>query len=343
MQPLNAGDEYLLETLSELNIRPKTMAIFNDRFGALSCLFSHLQPYTIIDYRSQQKACRLNLDLNKMEVDESLWAYLDKALPSTIQIGVIRIPKSLELFRFYLYRLSRVLPDDGMVFCSFMTRNFTGQLLKFAGEFFEEVTQSRAWKKSRLLILQKKKAVKALNFIHPIKLDDGRILKQYPGVFSSGGVDQASRFLMAHTVPVSGTEKVLDLASGNGLLAAFMRKLFPAAEIHLLDDFRLAVESSKLNLMDGKNVFHWDDSLDEFEPETFDFVISNPPFHFEYETNIEVALNLFHGVEKVLKPGGVFQLVASKHLNYKTHLQKLFGTTDQVAANEKFVVYRCQK
>ena len=134
-----------------------------------------------------------------------------------------------------------------------------------------------------------------------------------------------------------------DLASGNGLLAIFLRQEYPDAEIHLLDDFRLAIESSRLNLSGDHNVFHWDDNLDIFEPDFFDLVISNPPFHFGYETNIEVALTLFRGVKKCLRPGGRFQLVASRHLNYKTHLKKLFTETINVAENEKFVVYDCSK
>jgi 23S rRNA (guanine1835-N2)-methyltransferase len=343
LQALNAGDEYLLETLSELNIQPKTLAVFNDRFGALTCLFHHLKPITVLDYRSQEKACRMNLSINKLEIDDALWAYPDKGLPASVEVGVIRVPKSMELFRFYLYQLSKVLPDEATVYCAFMTRNFTGQMLRIAGTFFEDVQQSRAWKKSRLLILQKKKAVNPIDVIHEVSVDDATKLKQYPGVFSSGGVDQASRFLMAHAQAVPGAKHLLDLASGNGLLAVFMRQQYPDAEIHLLDDSRLAVESSKLNLTQGKNVFHWDDSLDDFAAETFDFVISNPPFHFEYETNIEVALNLFYGVAKVLKPGGIFQLVSSRHLNYKTHLEKWFSSTSIVAANDKFEVYLCRK
>ena len=73
----------------------------------------------------------------------------------------------------------------------------------------------------------------------------------------------------------------------------------------------------------------------------FDLIISNPPFHFEHETNIEVALNLFKEVKRCLKKGGSFQLVTSNHLNSKTHLNKLFHKVNIIAQNEKFVVYHC--
>ncbi|MGB1284834.1 MAG: methyltransferase, partial [Polaribacter sp.] len=71
--------------------------------------------------------------------------------------------------------------------------------------------------------------------------------------------------------------------------------------------------------------------------------VSNPPFHFEHENNIEVALNLFSEVQNCLKLGGRFVLVANKHLNYKTHLDKLFCKTEVLAENKKFVIYECLK
>ena len=44
---------------------------------------------------------------------------------------------------------------------------------------------------------------------------------------------------------------------------------------------------------------------------------------FEFENNIEVSIELFKEVYRCLKMGGRFVLVANKHLNYKTHLQKV--------------------
>ena len=57
----------------------------------------------------------------------------------------------------------------------------------------------------------------------------------------------------------------------------------------------------------------------------------------------EVSLNLFKQVWKILKPRGRFQLVGNKHLNYKTHLEKIFPHVESIAENDKFVVYSCVK
>ena len=131
------------------------------------------------------------------------------------------------------------------------------------------------------------------------------------------------------------------MACGNGILAHAALANKPNAEIHLLDDSELAIASSKINIDSEKACFHYNDTLDNFENNTFDLIISNPPFHFEHETNIEVALNLFKEVKRCLKKGGSFQLVTSNHLNSKTHLNKLFHKVNIIAQNEKFVVYHC--
>lgn len=116
----------------------------------------------------------------------------------------------------------------------------------------------------------------------------------------------------------------------------------PNAEVHLVDDSFLAVESSKMNVNEGAH-FHWKDSLEDFDDGSLDLVVSNPPFHFEHETNIEVTISLFTQVQRCLKSSGRFVLVANKHLNYKTHLDKLFINCSITAENDKFVAYECLK
>jgi 23S rRNA (guanine1835-N2)-methyltransferase len=144
------------------------------------------------------------------------------------------------------------------------------------------------------------------------------------------------------TVP-ENTNKVLDLASGNGILAMEVQKVVPEAEIHLLDDSFLAIESSKLNVKGDSVLFHYDNDLNKINNNQFDYVISNPPFHVEHEIDINLPVELFKQVHRCLSSNGSFQLVANNHLNYKTHLVKIFSKVEITAQNDKFVVYTCSK
>lgn len=165
-------------------------------------------------------------------------------------------------------------------------------------------------------------------------------LKQYPGVFSSGNIDYATQFLIENIRMNDDDETVLDLGSGNGVIARKIQKLNPDVNLHLMDDSILAVESSKLNVENKTTFFHWSDSLKDLSQAKFDLIISNPPFHFGHETNIEVSLRLFKEITEALNPGGRFICVANQHLNYKVHLDKLFTSVEILAQNKKYIIYK---
>lgn len=337
----SAADEYLLQHLEESPLEDKALAIVNDRFGFLTCLMHPYLPTSILSNKSEKKATEQNLLNNQLDLANISFCTPLHLSEKKLDIGLLKIPKSLELFRLFLYSLSANWKEDAVLFCGFMTRHFSPKMLKIAAEFFEEVEQSLAWKKSRVLILKKPKAFENKNIIHQISFD-GQIFKQYFGVFSAKHIDYASQFLIENWSINPSDERVLDLASGNGVLAAAVRKYSSACELHLLDDSYLAIESSKLNLAASNTFFHCDNTLSNFEDNYFDCVVSNPPFHFEHEVNIQPSLNLFKEVHRCLSPDGSFVLVANRHLNYKTHLSLLFSRISVVNENSKFIIYECR-
>ena len=262
-------------------------------------------------------------------------------LKDSYELALIKIPKSLDLFKLQLSQLHAALSENGQVVCGFMTKYFSKQYLTIAAEFFEDCWQSKAWKKSRILILKGKKEVEQKSLINEIPFSETKLFKQHFGVFSAKNIDHATQFFIENMDVRLNHNKILDLASGNGVLGYAALQEKPNSEIHLLDDSLLAVESSKMNIEGEKIHFHYNDGLADFEDQSFDLIISNPPFHFEHETNIEVALDLFKEVKRCLKKGGSFQMVTSNHLNSKTHLYKLFHKVNIVAKDNKFVVYNC--
>lgn len=343
----NAGDEYILEYLSEIDLTTKSIAVCNDRFGYLSCYLNDAEPFVMIHRKSQEKSTIMNLKANNLKFDSGQFFTPFMQPSEPIDIALIQIPKSLDLYRFFLHKLSASLSDEGTVICAFMTKYFTPALLDIASEYFEEVEQSLAVKKSRLLILKKKKLLPEVSFIdtyeHTFSEGSTETLNQYPGVFSAGQVDYATQFLMEHLKFVEGENRILDLGSGNGVIARAVQFKNPEAEVHLVDDSILAIESSKLNLDAANAYFHWNDTLDEMEDQSFDLAISNPPFHFGHETNIEVSVDLFREVAGLLTKGGRFLCVANQHLGYKPHLKKFFRSVEVLSQNKKFVIYESRK
>ncbi|CAM1349869.1 class I SAM-dependent methyltransferase [Tenacibaculum crassostreae] len=315
--------------------------LYNDRFGVLNCVLNDKKLTTVWTYASQQKAIQQNLQLNDLSTKVDYKTPLDDL--EKVDLALVKIPKSIELFELFLQQIHAASHENTEVICGFMTKYFSSSFLKIAEQYFEEVEQSKAWKKARLLILKSpKKSISKKDFINTIQWKD-KVLQQYYGVFSSGSIDIGTQFFLENLKIKSDELKVLDVASGNGIIAHEIAEHNPEIEISLVDDFNLAIESSKINLKGKKAQFVCNDTLDSFKENSFDLVVSNPPFHFEYENNIEVALHLFKGVEKCLKPNGRFLLVANSHLNYSTHLSQLFKVVEVIQQNKKFQIIECIK
>ncbi len=334
----SAADELLVSFLEEKN--PESVIIYNDAFGYLA---AHSAPRTIYfasDLKSQVKATLENFETNKLGEDCLHPNSLLKKADKKGKLGLMKIPKSLELFEMFLHHSAQNIYKTGVLACGFMTRNFTKQLLEIAGEYFEEVEQSLSKKKARLLILSKPKNVEKKKFLNTISFENEEI-KQYFGVFSSNHIDYATQFLIENFEPPEEVNSVLDLACGNGILAKEVQKQFPEAEFHLVDDSQLAIESAKLNIKGNKVQFYHNNNLEDIASNSMDYIVCNPPFHVEYEIDISLPLRLFRAAEKKLTREGKFQVVANTHLNYKPHLEKIFKMVKVVYDNDKFIVYSC--
>ena len=340
LKPWSAADEYLLKYVQNIDLSDKKIVCFNDRFGLLQTILNKYNPINVISYKSQQKACLNNLENNGISSEEISFNYLLEGIDNKVDLVLLKAPKSLELLHIFFERIKNSFHPGTMVICSFMTRNYSPQIIKIAEKYFSDAKQSLAYKKARVLLLKEPKSTKNIDIINKIEYK-GNIFRQYFGVFSSGNIDYATQHLISKLDVRSNDKKILDLASGNGVIAKFIQKLNPQTEIHLLDDSYLAIESSKLNI-EGDNIFyHFDNSMDIFEDNYFDLIVTNPPFHFEYENNIEVSINLFKEARRCLKQKGRLQIVANRHLNYKTHLEKIFGEVILDTSNSKFVIYSC--
>ena len=345
LQESSAADDYLLNYLKEQNFPKGNLALVNDRFGYLACHTADWNPYSVIAFKSQEKALRMNFKNNGLALDEKqLLSPLD-SFTDKLDLALIKVPKSLELFRLYLNQIQRASHKNTVVVCGFMTKYFSKQMLKIAADLFEEVEQSLAWKKSRLLILKKPEPNIEIELLKSFQWQ-GLNIQQYQGVFSADKVDYATQFLLDNIKLNESEQTILDLASGNGIIAAsilskYQDKNWGAPELHLMDDSYLAVESSKFNLPKEKSHFYYTDDLEDFEDKSFDLVVSNPPFHFEHEINTEITMDFFEQVYTVLKPNGRFVLVFNRHLRYTTLLRRIFSRVGVIVDSPKFVVLEC--
>ena len=123
--------------------------------------------------------------------------------------------------------------------------------------------------------------------------------------------------------------RIVDVGTGSGCIALALAHELMQAEIHATDISSSALEVARLNAarhqLQERVQFHQTDLLSGLEPESFDFVVSNPPYVgrseedqvqlevrkfepsqavFAGETGIEIIAQLIPQAHYVLKPGG---------------------------------------
>lgn len=129
--------------------------------------------------------------------------------------------------------------------------------------------------------------------------------------------------------PSPAAFRLIDVGTGSGCIALALAKELPHAEIHATDISSTALEIARANAarhqLERRVQWHQTDLLQGFEPNSFDFVVSNPPYVGESEedqvqlevrkfeprqavfagaTGLEVIERLISQARSTLQPGG---------------------------------------
>jgi 16S rRNA (guanine1207-N2)-methyltransferase len=159
----------------------------------------------------------------------------------------------------------------------------------------------------------------------------------FPGTFSSGKLDAASRLLLEH-LPNGSGRNVLDIGAGYGALSGFLA--LEGATVCMLEDdgpsVRSCHETLALNTLEAR-VVHSDVDAKLEPTETFDLIVTNPPFHVGSDLILDVALEFIRCAERRLEVGGEFWLVANHFLSYEREMARI-GTVREVVREKGFKV-----
>jgi 16S rRNA (guanine1207-N2)-methyltransferase len=153
------------------------------------------------------------------------------------------------------------------------------------------------------------------------------LLASRPGVFSWAHLDEASA-LLADCMSIAPTDRVLDLGCGAGALGITAARLATRGQVTMVDvdveAVRSAVRSATLAALPAARVLSSDVASAVLE-ESFDVVITNPPFHVGKQTDLTVPSQFIEDAWQVLVRGGTLQLVANRTLPYEAMLRARFG------------------
>jgi len=351
LQAFDAADEYLLHHLHEQGIAPTSrVLLLNDSFGALACsLAGHCQVTSSGDSHLGFLALQKNLASNGLSGAAVTFLPSSETPQGPFDWVLIRVPKTLALLEEQLIRLHGQLAPNARVVAGAMVKH----LPRAAGDLLEQylgpVQASLAVKKARLLLAaHETKATPHSPYPTRYSLDKPALeLINHANVFCRDGLDIGTRAFLPQLPRHLGPVRVADLGCGNGVLGIAYALGSPQAELTLVDESYMAVQSAQENwraaLGERPVTIRASDGLAEQPADSLDLVLCNPPFHQQQVVGDFLAWRMFQQARAALVTGGELWIVGNRHLGYHAKLKRLFRGVEQVAATPKFVVLKASK
>lgn len=352
----DASDAYLLRHLAEQDVPlAGTVVVLGDRWGALVTALAAHRPTQITDSWLGQEATRANLARNGVEAGSVRLLTTQDAPPERVDVLLVRVPKSLALLEDQLLRLAPSVHAGTVVVGTGMVKEIHTSTLRLFERLLGPTRTSLAQQKARLIFCDPDPALKRPASPWPYGYDlpadvgplAGRPVVNHAGVFCADRLDIGTRFLLGHLPPTEGAQRVVDLGCGNGVVGTAVALANPQAEVLFTDESFQAVASAeatyRANGVPGQGEFRVGDGLAGVADDSVDFVLNNPPFHSHQATTDATALRMFTGARRVLRPGGELWVVGNRHLGYHVKLRRLFGNSQLVAGDPKFVVLKAVK
>ncbi|GAA2299753.1 methyltransferase [Streptomyces kunmingensis] len=354
----DAADTYLLKHLAENRTDLSgAVVVVGDRWGALGTALTGADgcsPTLISDSYLGQQATGENLARKDTAGAGATLLTTQDTPPDRVDVLLVRVPKSLALLEEQLHRLRPALHEGTVVIGTGMVKEIHTSTLNLFERIIGRTRTSLAEKKARLIFSTPDLSLSPGRNPWPLRyqLPDGigplagRTVVNHAGVFCAERLDIGTRFLLRHLPRGAEATRIVDLGCGNGVVGTSAALTSPDAEILFTDESHQAVASAEATYAEncgdrpGKAVFRAGDGLADVPDASVDLVLNNPPFHTHQATTDATAWRMFAQAHAALRPGGELWVVGNRHLGYHLKLRRLFGTSELVASDPKFVILK---
>lgn len=350
----DAADELLLTTAEKAitALAPGELAIIGDRHGALA-----LGAIAVLGARSVRvhqdpilSEQALASNARRLALDAELSSHpLGADLLTGARVVLVQLPRSLDALAEIAWAIARYASPEVTVFAGGRVKHMTRRMNEVLAERFAEVAAGLGARKSRVLTARRPRAVGASPF--PRRGTDpelGFALYAYGATFGGPTLDHGSRLLLAGLADAApGARRIVDLGSGNGVLAVSAALARPGADVIATDQSDAARRAtlktaSEAGVADRVRAFRAD-ALAEVPDGWADLILLNPPFHSGAIVHAGVGHRLIRACARALVPGGELRLVHNSHLAYRPLVERVIGPTRQVARDRTFTVLSAKR
>jgi len=355
LQAWDAADEYIINYLAdeELIKESKNIIIFNDSFGALTTNLVgdssqdsiKNRIYCVNDSFLSEQGIKHNLEQNYLNADKvTHLTSLDK-LPNDIEFILYKIPKSKSMLIEQLIQIKKMATDKVIFIAADRAKEIHSSTLKVFEKYLGTTKTSLAVKKARLVFCQfDNQQVHCSPFPTKWLLESTEFnISNHANVYAREKLDIGARYFIQNLPEIKPALNVIDLGCGNGVIGLTVLAAQPQAKVTFVDESYMAIASAKENI--GANLpdalknaqFKVNDSLTDFENGSADVILCNPPFHQQTATTDHIAWQMFNDSFRVLKKGGELRIIGNQQLAYHIKLKRIFGNSQIIATNNKFV------
>lgn len=348
----DSADEYVLEHIANLNLPVNAkILIINDSFGALAIGLHSFQTFALSDSYLSQQATRLNFVANHLPENSVTLIKSLESLPENLNLVIIKVPKTLALLESQLLQLRSSLSETTQIIVAGMIKILTPSVWNLLNRIIGETKTSLAQKKARLIFATFNPNLPAPKNPYPIHYvleNTNYEITNHANVFSREKLDIGTRFFLEHLPKSENFNDIFDLGCGNGIVGLIAAEKNPAAHIHFVDESFMAIESARENFENAfqnrVSQFHVGDCLADFEVNSADLILCNPPFHQQHVIGDFIAQTMFKQAKNVLRQNGELWVIGNRHLNYGVSLARLFEKKNVklVAQNEKFQIWKAR-
>lgn len=299
------------------------------------------------DYANHRYAIDRFTDTDPLETN----LFYGDALPSSLSCDtiVVYLPKSRQLTHMILQMAATVLAPGANLLL--VGQNNAGiragqRLLAEAIGPAHKVDAARHCTLFQATLQEKKKKFdpEEWGVLYQVKGRQQLTITSFPGVFSHGRLDAGTGLLLETVQDLQG-ERLLDFGCGCGVIGATAKTLWPSMTVDLVDINAFALLAARCTLVGNSftaDHIYPSDIFSDVQG-SYDWILSNPPFHQGIKTDYEVTLNFIEQSAGFLNKGGRLRIVANRFLKYQPAIERHIGTCRVITENRQYCVYEATR